>query len=539
MMATSKRTKSLIELADIDDPVGNNDSKDSFFHRSLSSGMFESISSQLSDETIRQSNRSNTVIHNQNPSSHGFNTNPVILLAVLELEVNGEVFVTKLRVRASELSANETREEETASRTSSSSSSSSCTRYYYNARQLRKKIQEHVGFRDFSQVQEIQIYDASVRDYVPLHNGSENVLNYGSRLRLRLVPKHEISPPPLAITGRHFDFDGTLTIDDQTLLFSEQDVPDATGFNVWDGSILLAKLLEHKDDIVRNKNVLELGSGCGVCGLAAATLGARHTTLTDLPDVIPSLEANVLRNLETIQQCNFTDDVPLTVRACDWMQPPSDLLQSRFDVILVADCVWTEDLVEPLLSVLKALTETENMIDNIEEESDDASVHSLSLEGATNLTRERRLSSMSHIELKNPPPKDDSPVCSWADIFRPGSNNNNISKDMDEEQSFSSLHEDDPPSPFMTRAKLLCEKLKTIAPQKKTRKVIDSLPVQPRQASLRPDQPRVIIAYQRRGKATHEAFRRGIHSLFSHVETLNLPPNLDVPEAFFLLSCQR
>jgi hypothetical protein len=395
-----------------------------------------------------------------------------------------------------------------------------------------------VGFQDFAQVQDIQIYDSTVRDYVPLPDGNENVLNYGSRLRLRLVPRHEITSPPLAITGRYFEFDGTLTIDDQTLLFSEQDVPDATGFNVWDGSILLAKLLEHSDDIVRNKHVLELGSGCGVCGLAAATLGARHTTLTDLPDVLPSLEANVMRNLETIQHSNFTDDVPLTVRECDWMQPPSDLLQRRFDVILVADCVWTEDLVEPLMSVLKSLTDDQPTIDSIEEENDNASVDSLALEVAINSTRERRLSSMSHIELKNQPPKDDSPVCSWADIFRPGSNSN-ISKDMGEEQSFSSLHEDDPPSPFMTRAKILCEKIKTIAPQKSSGKANDQLPVQSRQASLRPYQPRVIIAYQRRGKATHEAFRRGIHSLFSHVEKLNPPPNFDVPEAFFLLSCQR
>ena len=51
--------------------------------------------------------------------------------------------------------------------------------------------------------------------------------------------------------------------------------------------------------------------------------------------------------------------------------------------------------------------------------------------------------------------------------------------------------------------------------------------------------PLVIICYQRRGKATHDAFWQGLHEIFSRVEVLEPPPDFDMPDVFYLLSCQR
>ena len=53
-----------------------------------------------------------------------------------------------------------------------------------------------------------------------------------------------------------------------------------TGLITWDGAIVLAKYLEIHPDAVRNKNVLELGAGTGVAGMAAALLGAKNVLLT-------------------------------------------------------------------------------------------------------------------------------------------------------------------------------------------------------------------------------------------------------------------
>lgn len=44
------------------------------------------------------------------------------------------------------------------------------------------------------------------------------------------------------------------------------------------GSLLYRELLEHPS-IVAGKSVLEIGSGCGLCGIVAAKLGASQVKL--------------------------------------------------------------------------------------------------------------------------------------------------------------------------------------------------------------------------------------------------------------------
>jgi hypothetical protein len=58
-------------------------------------------------------------------------------------------------------------------------------------------------------------------------------------------------------------------------------------------------------------------------------------------------------------------------------------------------------------------------------------------------------------------------------------------------------------------------------------------------APTHPDVP-VIISYQRRGKSTHEEFWAGIHSLFRHVQEIDVSSiGLEASEVLFLLECRR
>ncbi|KAF4127388.1 Lysine methyltransferase [Phytophthora infestans] len=70
---------------------------------------------------------------------------------------------------------------------------------------------------------------------------------------------------------------------------------DGLGGEVWAGALVLCEFLEtHKQEVVHGRDVIELGAGCGLCGLVAASLGARKTVLTDeYPDL---LAKNIMKN---------------------------------------------------------------------------------------------------------------------------------------------------------------------------------------------------------------------------------------------------
>ena len=77
----------------------------------------------------------------------------------------------------------------------------------------------------------------------------------------------------------------------------------------------------HSRSIWQGASVLELGSGTGVVGLAAACLGA-HVVATDLPAVLPLLEANIASNRAMVAAAGGT----MRAAALDWSVPADGAL---------------------------------------------------------------------------------------------------------------------------------------------------------------------------------------------------------------------
>eukprot|EP00644_Phytophthora_capsici_P001267 jgi/Phyca11/105126/e_gw1.10.563.1 len=70
---------------------------------------------------------------------------------------------------------------------------------------------------------------------------------------------------------------------------------DGLGGEVWAGALVLCEFLQKNNQkVVQERDVIELGAGCGLCGLVAAALGAKSVVLTDeYPDL---LERNIANN---------------------------------------------------------------------------------------------------------------------------------------------------------------------------------------------------------------------------------------------------
>lgn len=121
------------------------------------------------------------------------------------------------------------------------------------------------------------------------------------------------------------------------------------GSVVWEVSIVFSRLLDAKVLFdVAGRNVLELGAGCGVAGMACLLHGAASVVFTDLPELVPHVKENVLRNLGKRHEPYDWTAVPL-----DWTKDIE--LTGKFDFVLATDCVYHDHLVQPLVRTLRSV----------------------------------------------------------------------------------------------------------------------------------------------------------------------------------------
>ncbi|XP_062252450.1 protein-lysine methyltransferase METTL21D [Platichthys flesus] len=128
------------------------------------------------------------------------------------------------------------------------------------------------------------------------------------------------------------------------------------GCVVWDAAIVLAKYLETKQfhdpsagvNVWAGRRLLELGAGTGVVGLMAATLGAQ-VTVTDLEDLQTLLRVNIQENKAHISGGS------VTAKVLKWGEDVSDFLPSPH-YVLMADCIYYEQSIVPLVETLKLLS---------------------------------------------------------------------------------------------------------------------------------------------------------------------------------------
>eukprot|EP00192_Tetraselmis_astigmatica_P011669 CAMPEP_0117650282 /NCGR_PEP_ID=MMETSP0804-20121206/1457_1 /TAXON_ID=1074897 /ORGANISM="Tetraselmis astigmatica, Strain CCMP880" /LENGTH=363 /DNA_ID=CAMNT_0005456145 /DNA_START=221 /DNA_END=1312 /DNA_ORIENTATION=+ len=136
---------------------------------------------------------------------------------------------------------------------------------------------------------------------------------------------------------------------------------------VWDCGIAMAQSLRAGWPVnLAGTRVLEIGSGTGIVGIAAAASGAA-VTLTDVEGRVPILQANMDCNQQVVSAAGGS----MLVAALDWGDPgtAATLLQLQtaapkaaelpkapgWDVIIGADLVYSSNVLLPLTTVLKRI----------------------------------------------------------------------------------------------------------------------------------------------------------------------------------------
>ena len=108
----------------------------------------------------------------------------------------------------------------------------------------------------------------------------------------------------------------------------------------WAGGQALARYVLDNPDIVRGKRVLDIGSGSGLVGIAAARSGAAHVLAADI-------DAHAIAAIKLNAAANAID---IAVTQDDVIGRPGD-----WDINLVGDLFYERPLAERLLAWLRSM----------------------------------------------------------------------------------------------------------------------------------------------------------------------------------------
>ncbi|KAG2329393.1 hypothetical protein Bca4012_021043 [Brassica carinata] len=99
-------------------------------------------------------------------------------------------------------------------------------------------------------------------------------------------------------------------------------------------------------------NIVEIGSGTGIVGIAAAAMLGANVTLTDLPNVIENLKFNADANARVVAR--FGGEVHVAPLRWGEAGDVEDLGRD-VDLVLASDVVYHEHLYDPLLKTLRLM----------------------------------------------------------------------------------------------------------------------------------------------------------------------------------------
>lgn len=153
-----------------------------------------------------------------------------------------------------------------------------------------------------------------------------------------------------------------------SVVVEEGALADGLGARLWRAALLLCESREFAP-LIAGREVLELGAGVGLSGIAAARLGASRVVLTDCEaTVLEILDRNAAANREVCAPC------PLEVAYLQWAddaldacaperrsgweaEPPSHASLERgrkFDAVIAADFVYDDAHADLIPAVLAA-----------------------------------------------------------------------------------------------------------------------------------------------------------------------------------------
>lgn len=169
-------------------------------------------------------------------------------------------------------------------------------------------------------------------------------------LQQNLKRRYDIEEYTLNIAEKEFQWLRIQNTDQlfEELLARDSDDPDLEDermpywADLWPSAVALSQYLLRNPALLSGKTTLEIGCGLGLCGMIAASAGARVTLSDYMPEPL-----EVVRYLWLLNRSEEPDLLQM-----DWRYPPANL---QFDVLLASDVSYEVRAHEPLIGAIRKL----------------------------------------------------------------------------------------------------------------------------------------------------------------------------------------
>ena len=123
---------------------------------------------------------------------------------------------------------------------------------------------------------------------------------------------------------------------------------DNTGWTCWEASNVILRFVAHDDDVVallgkrkcwNDIHFLDLSAGAGLIAIACAAAGAQHVVACDIPDQVPQLLRNVVRNDVAVDVLPYWWGTPIQTIKPPWHS--SDVrTECWYDLVFCSDILY-------------------------------------------------------------------------------------------------------------------------------------------------------------------------------------------------------
>ena len=137
----------------------------------------------------------------------------------------------------------------------------------------------------------------------------------------------------------------SVKLNEQTLFKAD----GGEGLHLWEASVVLTRYcLQNKEKFV-NKNIIELGTGCGLLGISILKQipEISHFTFSDYQDsVLNNLKSNIIKN-------NLKENKKYNILKFDWRDYED--VDSKYDIILGSELIYQGGFIQELAKLINKL----------------------------------------------------------------------------------------------------------------------------------------------------------------------------------------